>query len=93
LVIAWCTAEHLSEKHLLVDGEQVSGSLFDFALYMFHNASELLARQSGPYFLKAGEPSGSAALERRFQFHSGFGRHSLGFDPSDRLDRDDPGGV
>src|SRR6266478_1889958 len=41
---------HLPEKHLLVDGEQVSGSLFDFALYMFHNATELLARQSGPYF-------------------------------------------
>jgi malate synthase len=41
---------HLPEKHLLVDGEQVSGSLFDFALYMFHNAKELLARQSGPYF-------------------------------------------
>src|SRR5258708_6707622 len=41
---------HLPEKHFLVDGEQVSGSLFDFALYMFHNAKELLARQSGPYF-------------------------------------------
>jgi malate synthase len=41
---------HLPEKHLLVDGEQVSGGLFDFALYMFHNATELLARQSGPYF-------------------------------------------
>jgi malate synthase len=41
---------HLPEKHLLVDGEPVSGSLFDFALYMFHNAKELLARRSGPYF-------------------------------------------
>jgi malate synthase len=41
---------HLPEKHLLVDGEPVSGSLFDFALYMFHNAKELLARGSGPYF-------------------------------------------
>jgi malate synthase len=41
---------HLPEKHFSVDGEQVSGSLFDFALYMFHNAKELLARQSGPYF-------------------------------------------
>jgi malate synthase len=41
---------HLPEKHFLVDGEQVSGSLFDFALYMFHNAKELLARRSGPYF-------------------------------------------
>src|SRR6516165_3220436 len=41
---------HLPEKHLLVDGEPVSGSIFDFALYMFHNAKELLARGSGPYF-------------------------------------------
>src|SRR5580704_8955716 len=41
---------HLPEKHFLVDGEPVSGGLFDFALYMFHNAKELLARQSGPYF-------------------------------------------
>jgi malate synthase len=41
---------HLPEKHLSVDGESVSGSLFDFALYMFHNAKELLARGSGPYF-------------------------------------------
>jgi malate synthase len=41
---------HLLEKHLLVDGQPVSGSLFDFALYMVHNAKELLARGSGPYF-------------------------------------------
>ena len=41
---------HLEERHMLVDGEPVSGSLFDFALYAFHNAAELLARGSGPYF-------------------------------------------
>jgi malate synthase len=41
---------HLVEKHLLVDGAPVSGSLFDFGLYLFHNARELLARGSGPYF-------------------------------------------
>jgi malate synthase len=41
---------HLDEKHVLVDGKPVSGSLFDFALYFFHNARELLARGSGPYF-------------------------------------------
>ena len=41
---------HLPEKHFLVDGEQVSGSLFDFALYLFHNAKEVLALRSGPYF-------------------------------------------
>jgi malate synthase len=41
---------HLVEKHLLVDGEPVSGGLFDFGLYFFHNAEELLARGTGPYF-------------------------------------------
>jgi malate synthase len=41
---------HLDEKHVQVDGEPVSGSLFDFALLFFHNAKELLARGSGPYF-------------------------------------------
>jgi malate synthase len=41
---------HLSEKHVLIDGKPISGSLFDFGLYFFHNARELLARGSGPYF-------------------------------------------
>ena len=41
---------HLEEKHMLVDGEPVSACLFDFGLYFFHNARELLARGSGPYF-------------------------------------------
>ena len=41
---------HLPERHLFVDGEPVSGSLFDFGLYMFHSAERALARGSGPYF-------------------------------------------
>src|SRR5437868_11752429 len=41
---------HLPEKHLRVDGEEVSGSLFDFGLFFFHNAKRLLAKGSGPYF-------------------------------------------
>lgn len=41
---------HLEEQHVLVDGAPMSGSLFDFGLYTFHNAKELLARGSGPYF-------------------------------------------
>jgi malate synthase len=41
---------HLVEKHLRVDGEPVAGGLFDFGLYLFHNAKELLSRGSGPYF-------------------------------------------
>jgi malate synthase len=41
---------HLEERHVRVDGEPMSGSIFDFGLYLFHNAKELLARGSGPYF-------------------------------------------
>jgi malate synthase len=41
---------HLPERHVLVDGEPVSASLFDFGLAFFHNAQELLERGSGPYF-------------------------------------------
>src|SRR5258706_2993765 len=41
---------HLDEKHVMVDGDAVSGALFDFALLFFHNARELIARGSGPYF-------------------------------------------
>jgi malate synthase len=41
---------HLPESHLLVDGEPISGSLFDFGLFLWHNAKEQLSRGTGPYF-------------------------------------------
>jgi len=41
---------HLTEKHVLIDDEPMSASLFDFGLYFFHNARALLERGSGPYF-------------------------------------------
>ena len=41
---------HLTEKHVLVDGQRASGSLFDFAFYFFHNAKERLAQGKGTYF-------------------------------------------
>ncbi|MEI7873579.1 MAG: malate synthase A [Alphaproteobacteria bacterium] len=41
---------HLPEKHVTVDGQPMSGSLFDFGLYFFHNAKEALGRGTGPYF-------------------------------------------
>jgi len=41
---------HLPEKHVIVDGEPIAGAIFDFALYFFHNAKELIARGSAPYF-------------------------------------------
>jgi malate synthase len=40
---------HLPEAHVLVDDEPMSGALFDFALFFFHNAKELGARGTGPY--------------------------------------------
>jgi malate synthase len=41
---------HLVERHVLVNNEPVSGSLFDFGLYLFHNAKVLMEKGSGPYF-------------------------------------------
>ena len=41
---------HLPEDHVRAQGEAVSASLFDFGLYFFHNAAELVARKTAPYF-------------------------------------------
>jgi malate synthase len=41
---------HLTDKHVRVDGERISGSLLDFGLYFFRNAQRLLEKGSGPYF-------------------------------------------
>ena len=41
---------HLEEKHVLIDGKRVHGGIFDFALFMFHNAKEQIARGFGPFF-------------------------------------------
>jgi malate synthase len=41
---------HMREKHVLLNGEPISASLFDFGLYLFHNAKKLMEKGSGPYF-------------------------------------------
>lgn len=41
---------HLVEKHILVNGEKMSGGFVDFGLYFFHNVKQLIANGSGPYF-------------------------------------------
>ncbi|WP_439682765.1 malate synthase A [Cupriavidus oxalaticus] len=41
---------HLDEKHVTIDGKRVSGGIFDFALFLFHNAREQIARGAGPFF-------------------------------------------
>ncbi len=86
---------HLDEKHVLIDGKRVHGGLFDFALFMFHNAKELVARGSGPYLLPAEDrelPRG-AALERRLRDDAERARPAAGHDQGDGADRDDPRGV
>ena len=52
-LIARARGWHLDEKHFTVDGEAISGSLFDFGLYFFHNAFELVKNGTGPYFYLA----------------------------------------
>ncbi len=49
-LIARARGWHLEEKHFTVDGEPISGSLFDFGVYFFNNAKELVKRGHGPYF-------------------------------------------
>ncbi|PWK28559.1 malate synthase [Arcicella aurantiaca] len=41
---------HMEEHHVFIDGTPISASIFDFGLYFFHNAWELVKRGSGPYF-------------------------------------------
>ncbi len=54
---------HLDEKHIQIDGEPMAGGLFDFGLYFFHNAQELIDRGTGPYFYL---PKLESHLEARF---------------------------
>jgi malate synthase len=62
---------HLPEKHLVVDGEPMSGSLLDFGLYFFHNAKTLIAKGTGPYFyLPKLESAAEAALWNAVFVHS-----------------------
>lgn len=49
-LIARARGWHLEEKHFTVDGEPISGSLFDFGIYFYNNAEELVKRGTGPYF-------------------------------------------
>src|SRR5260221_9889698 len=57
---------HMLERHMLVDGDPVSASLFDFGLFFFHNAERLVASGSGPYFYL---PKIESHLEARLWDH------------------------
>ncbi|MGZ5596036.1 MAG: malate synthase A [Usitatibacter sp.] len=57
---------HMVERHMLVDGDPVSASLFDFGIFFFHNAERLVAQGSGPYFYL---PKIESHLEARLWDH------------------------
>jgi malate synthase len=57
---------HLLERHVLIDGDPVSGALFDFGLFMFHNAERLVEQGTGPYFYL---PKIESHLEARLWDH------------------------
>jgi malate synthase len=57
---------HLLERHVLIDGDPVSGALFDFGLFMFHNAERLVEMGTGPYFYL---PKIESHLEARLWDH------------------------
>ena len=83
---------HLNEKHVLVDGRPMSGSLFDFGLYFFHNAKKLMARGTGPYFYL---PKLESHLEARlwndvFNCRAGRARRAARHHPRHGADRDHP---
>ena len=84
---------HLPEEHLVVDGEPMSGSLFDFGLYFFHNAKAALGRGSGPYFyLPKMESHLEARLWNEVFVHAAAGaRPPARHDQGDGADRDAAG--
>ena len=81
---------HLMERHVLVDGQPVSGALFDFGLYFFHNAAALIERGTGPYFYL---PKMESHLEARlwndvFNLAAGRARAGAGHDQGCGAHRD-----
>jgi malate synthase len=57
---------HLPERHFVVDGRPIPGMLFDFGMYLFHNAAALKAAGTGPYFYL---PKMQSHLEARLWNH------------------------
>ena len=83
---------HLPERHVRVDGQPISASLFDFGLYAFHNARERLRRGTGLYLYlpEAPVPRRGPPLERRLRPGPGRPGRPAGHRPGNRADRDDP---
>ena len=83
---------HLDEKHVTVDGQRVSGGIFDFGLVFFHNAKEQIARGAGPLLLPAedGKPPGSPPVERHLRHGPGPHRPAPGHDQGHGAGRNHP---
>ena len=86
---------HLPERHVVVDGEAMSGSLFDFGLYVFHCAKAQMAQNvdAGLLPAQAREPSRGQALERRLLRRGARARRPAWDVQGDHPDRDAAGGV
>ena len=86
---------HLPERHVTVDGREMSGSLFDFGLYVFHCAKAQMAQGATARFLSAedGEPSRGAAVERGLLPRRSRARRSARHVQGDGADRDAAGRV
>ena len=86
---------HLPEKHLLVDGEPMSGAWSTSGSTSSTTPSGCSTAGSGPVLLPAedGEPPRGAAVERRLRPRAGRARHPARHHPGDGADRDDPGRV
>ena len=86
---------HLDEKHFLVDGKPISGSLVRFRAVLLPQRQEPDRARNGALFLSAedGKPSGSAFVERRFHLLAGLSRNSARHHSRHGADRNDPGGF
>ena len=86
---------HLPERHVAIDGEDMSGSLFDFGLYVFHCAKTQMAEGADARLLpaEAGEPPRGEAVERGLLACGARARRGTGLVQGDGADRDAAGGV
>ena len=86
---------HLLEKHVLVDGEPVSGEPLRLRPLPVPQRARAARARHRPLLLpaQAGEPPRGAPLERRLLLRAGRARDPARLDPRHRPDRDDPGGV
>ncbi len=84
---------HLAERHIRIDDEPMSGSLFDFGMFFFNSRAAADRLRAGPVPLPAqdGVPSGGPAVERRVLLRRGPRGHGAGHDQGHGAHRDAAG--